>query len=123
MDLPNIDPERMKAASEALEKVIKEGGTHEAARAEFERVIKGEAVTAVEDDAPFAPQPPEPETCKPARKTRADKGQPRKKAPPKPAELAAAGEPKDTAGPSNIADRREVAVGRLVIALAKELLS
>lgn len=104
MQLPDIDPERMQAASEALDKVIKAGGTAAEARAEFERVLKGE-VAAEPPAPPAAESAPE----KPARKPRADKGQPRKKAPPKPEELAV--------------DAKATRIGQLFLELVKEAMS
>lgn len=119
MDLPNIDPERMKAASEALEKVIKEGGTHEAARAEFMRVIRGEPVEPAETIVVKTGEEEGGNNPAKTRKTRADKGQPRKRAPPKPAELAAAGAKE---APAMTEPPRAARIGQLVLELVKELM-
>ena len=91
MDLPNISQELMREASEALDKVIKSGGTPQEARAAFEAVIKGgepadvQTVTLGGDVHPLEPEP-----TKPARKPRADKGKPRKQPPPRPEDLSIA---------------------------------
>ena len=126
MELPDIDPERMKAASDALDKVVQAGGTQKEAREAFERVLKGDAPAENADVVITVEVEPTPEKPAKTRKPRADKGQPRKKAPPKPEELAAAA-PADKDTLVAVVDRwessdRAARVGRLVLELAKELL-
>ena len=121
MELPDIDPERMKAASDALDKVVQAGGTQKEAREAFERVLKGDAPAENADVVITVEVEPTPEKPAKTRKPRADKGQPRKKAPPKPEELAAAAPEAVINMTVQDDDAHALEIGKLVVQLVRRV--